>query len=54
MKSNSLEDILRVLKAPEPSDKVIIKEAVRQKALKSLEAMFEYAEAQPSKKVVCE
>ena len=43
MKSNSLENILRVLKNPEPKDRVLILEDVRQKALKSLEAMFYYA-----------
>lgn len=43
MKSNTLEDILRVLKSPLPKDKVIMDEATRLKALKSLEAMFHYA-----------
>ncbi len=54
MKSNTLEDILRVLKAPKASDRVVIEDAVRIKALKSLEAMFEYAEAQSSRKTACE
>lgn len=42
MKSNTLQDILRVLKNPLPHDRVIISEQVRLKALKSLEAMFHY------------
>ncbi len=43
MKSNSLSDILRVLKNPQTKDRVIISEDVRLKALKSLDAMFLYA-----------
>ena len=43
MKSNSLEDILRVLKNPLPKDRVVFVEGVRLRALKSLEAMFYYA-----------
>ncbi len=54
MKSNTLEDVLRVLKSPQPSDRITIDEAVRRKALKSLEAMFKYAEPGVPKKVVCE
>ncbi len=54
MKSNALEDILRVLQAPQDSDRILIDEDVRQRALKSLEAMFQYAEVQISKKIVCE
>ncbi len=42
MKSNTLEDILRVLKNPLPKDRVTIAEDVRLRALKSLEAMFHY------------
>lgn len=42
MKSNTLEDILRVLKNPLPKDRVVIAEDVRLRALKSLEAMFHY------------
>lgn len=42
MKSNTLENILRVLKNPEPKDRVVFSEDVRQRALKSLEAMFYY------------
>lgn len=42
MKSNSLSDILRVLKNPTSRDRVIITEDVRLRALKSIEAMFKY------------
>lgn len=42
MKSNTLQDILRVMKNPQPRDRVILDEAVRQKAAKSIEAMFAY------------
>ena len=44
MKSNTLEDILRVLRNPMERDRVILPEGVRQKALKSIEAMFYYNE----------
>lgn len=44
MKSNTLEDILRVLKNPTEKDRVIIDEAIRIKAVKSIEAMFRYAQ----------
>jgi quinolinate synthase len=54
MKSNSLESILQVLKAPKPENRIEIAEDVRKKALKSLEAMFKYAEPGLSKKIVCE
>ena len=43
MKSNTLQDILRVLKNPLPKDRVVFDEAIRLRALKSLEAMFYYA-----------
>ncbi|MBL8014408.1 MAG: quinolinate synthase NadA [Candidatus Omnitrophica bacterium] len=43
MKSNTLENILRVLKNPIARDRVIFSEDVRLRALKSLEAMFHYA-----------
>ncbi|MBF0593992.1 MAG: quinolinate synthase NadA [Candidatus Omnitrophica bacterium] len=43
MKSNALEDVLEALKAPRPSQIVTIDEPVRLKALKSLEAMFQYS-----------
>ncbi len=42
MKSNSLEDILRVLKNPAPQDRIHIREEVRRKALKCIQAMFFY------------
>ena len=42
MKSNSLQDILRVLKNPTDRDRVIFEERIRLRALKSLEAMFHY------------
>ena len=42
MKSNSLNDILRVLKNPTDRDRVILDETIRLKALKCIEAMFEY------------
>ena len=44
MKSNNLEDILRVLKNPTSRDRVQIEESVRLRALKSIEAMFKYTE----------
>jgi quinolinate synthase len=44
MKSNTLEDILRVLKNPMPKDRVEFDEDVRLRALKSLEAMFYYTQ----------
>ncbi len=43
MKSNSLENILRVLKNPVDRDRVLIPQETRERALKSLEAMFYYA-----------
>ena len=53
MKSNSLEDILRALKSQKPGDRVVIEEATRLRALKSLQAMFQYAKPAPAK-AVCE
>jgi quinolinate synthase len=44
MKSNTLEDIARVLKNPTPRDRVVIDEATRAKALTCIQAMFTYAE----------
>ena len=44
MKSNTLENILRVLKNPLPEDRVTLDENIRRKALKCLEAMFLYTE----------
>jgi len=43
MKSNSLNDILRALKNPKAQDKVILDESTRVRALKTIEAMFQYA-----------
>ena len=42
MKSNSLENILRVLKNPAARDRVTINSDIQAKALKTLEAMFHY------------
>jgi quinolinate synthase len=44
MKSNSLEDILRVLIKPREEDRVVIDEAVRKRALTCIEEMFRYTE----------
>jgi len=54
MKSNTLEDILSTLKSPKPSERIVIDENVRVRALGCLEAMFRYAEQGPARKVVCE
>ena len=49
MKSNSLKNILRVLKNPESRDRVTMSEEIRLKALRCLEAMFVYAnDSKPS------
>jgi quinolinate synthase len=53
MKSNVLEDVLQALQAPRPEQIVKIDEKVRLRALKSLEAMFKYAE-QGKPKTTCE
>ncbi len=45
MKSNTLEDVLRVLVKPRPKDRVEIEESVRLRALKCIEEMFRYAES---------
>ncbi|MGL1902298.1 MAG: quinolinate synthase NadA [Fibrobacterales bacterium] len=45
MKSNTLEDIIRVLKNPEPSDRVELDASVIVDAKACIEKMFEYAEA---------
>ena len=42
MKSNSLEQILRVLKSPTNKDRVVFNEDIRLRALKTIEAMFAY------------
>ncbi|MFP4473423.1 MAG: quinolinate synthase NadA [Candidatus Omnitrophota bacterium] len=44
MKSNSLEDILRVMTDPQPSEIITVSDGQRHKALRSLDAMFRYAE----------
>ena len=43
MKSNTLEDILRVLESPDPEDVINLDPAVQKKAWGSVEAMFRYA-----------
>lgn len=48
MKSNTLPDILRVLKHPTARDRVVFEEKLRQRALKCLEAMFYYTEQKTS------
>ncbi len=45
MKSNTLEDVLRVLRAPEPEDRIELDPKVREGALRCIDAMFHYAEA---------
>jgi quinolinate synthase len=45
MKSNSLEDILRVLVKPRPEDRVVIEESVRGRALRCINEMFRYTES---------
>ena len=44
MKSNTLTDILRVLKHPTRRDRVVIDPKVRERALSCIEMMFHYAE----------
>lgn len=44
MKSNSLEDILRVFKNPTDRDRVVLDPAIRARAYKTIEAMFHYVE----------
>lgn len=44
MKSNRLEDIVRVLTEPLERDRVVIPEDIRRRALTCVEAMFRYAE----------
>ena len=44
MKSNTLDDILRVLASPRPDDVILLAPETRQKALKCIERMFEYAD----------
>jgi quinolinate synthase len=45
MKSNTLEDILRVLINPRPEDRVELDESIRLRALKCIEEMFRYTES---------
>lgn len=45
MKSNSLEDIRRVLVSPEPEDIIDVPPEVREGSLRCIDAMFQYAEA---------
>lgn len=45
MKSNTLDDVIRVLTNPNPRDYVQIGEDIRQRAVVCLENMFKYAEA---------
>lgn len=49
MKSNSLEDILRVLVKPRPEDRVVIDESVRERALRCINEMFRYTEMAAAK-----
>jgi len=44
MKSNTLDDIIRVLKNPQDRDIVRVDDQIRERALTSLEAMFKYTE----------
>ncbi|MBN2038944.1 MAG: quinolinate synthase NadA [Spirochaetes bacterium] len=44
MRSNTLDDILRVLENPEDNDRIILNEDISLKALTCVEAMFKYAE----------
>jgi quinolinate synthase len=44
MKSNTLQDILRVLIQPRPEDRIELEEGLRKRALASIEAMFRYTE----------
>jgi len=49
MKSNSLEDILRVLVKPRPEDRVVIAEDVRERALRCINEMFRYTDLAAAK-----
>jgi len=44
MKSNTLDDILRVLKNPNPEDQIHLEEDIRTRALRCLQEMFHYTE----------
>ena len=47
MKSNALEDIIRVLTKPTTRDQIKISEKVRKKAIKCIDAMFYYNQDKP-------
>jgi quinolinate synthase len=49
MKSNSLDDILRVLEAPQPHQIIELSPEVQREALRCVEAMFDYVEQSTSK-----
>jgi len=49
MKSNTLEDILRVMKHPKPADRIEIEETMRQRAINCVNAMFQYTELKKSR-----
>ena len=44
MKANTLEDVLRVLKDPQPQDEIIMDEETRLAAKNCIDAMFKYAD----------
>jgi quinolinate synthase len=44
MKSNSLEDVRRVLTDPEPEDLVEVSLEIRERSLRCIDQMFKYAE----------
>lgn len=44
MKSNAMQDILRVLRAPDEDDRIVLSDDVREGALRCINAMFHYAE----------
>jgi quinolinate synthase len=54
MRSNELSGVLQALRDPLPAQRIVIEEAVRVRALKSLEAMFKYAGSTPASKRSCE
>ena len=49
MKSNTLEEILRVLKNPTDRDRIVINENLRLRALGCINAMFEYTKAKKAR-----
>ncbi len=42
MKSNTLDDIYRILTAPDPEDEICISEDIQTRAVKCIDAMFQY------------